>query len=145
MHLDSINQNTNEIQGNYEYLLRLEAKVDKLSEKVDDLQMQVNPHFYNDSFDNISLSPREEEVFVVIYSVDEGITVDEIARKLGLTKALVERYVNSLIFKKIPVVRRSFDNEYLSLEYNFKDLQARKNILKLNGSATQRLVSKEAI
>ncbi|MBU1849817.1 MAG: hypothetical protein KKH40_03760, partial [Nanoarchaeota archaeon] len=140
MHLDSINQNTNEIQGNYEYLLRLEAKVDKLSEKVDDLQMQVNPHFYNDSFDNISLSPREEEVFVVIYSVDEGITVDEIARKLGLTKALVERYVNSLIFKKIPVVRRSFDNEYLSLEYNFKDLQARKNILKLNGSATQRLV-----
>ena len=38
-HLQSINENTNEIAANYEYTCGLEAKLDRLSERVDQLQM----------------------------------------------------------------------------------------------------------
>ena len=34
-HLDSINQNTNEIQANYEYLKEFETKLEKLRERID--------------------------------------------------------------------------------------------------------------
>src|SRR3989338_2699857 len=38
-HLDSINQNADETQQNYEFLIELENKLEKLNSRVDDLQM----------------------------------------------------------------------------------------------------------
>ena len=40
-HLESINENTNEIQGNFEYLCELDRKIDKLSEQVEQLNMLI--------------------------------------------------------------------------------------------------------
>ncbi|MBI1969056.1 hypothetical protein HYS48_00040 [Candidatus Woesearchaeota archaeon] len=40
-HLQAINESTDEIQANYEYLLELEEKLEKLSIKVDELQMMM--------------------------------------------------------------------------------------------------------
>lgn len=40
-HLQTINESTDEIQQNYEYLMDLEKKMDKLSEKVEQIQLMV--------------------------------------------------------------------------------------------------------
>ncbi|MEK6828081.1 MAG: hypothetical protein AABX78_01910, partial [Nanoarchaeota archaeon] len=40
-HLQAINENTNEISANYEYICELESKLDKLSERVDQIQMYL--------------------------------------------------------------------------------------------------------
>ena len=37
VHLDSINENTNEINANFEHILKVEQKVDKLSEKFEEI------------------------------------------------------------------------------------------------------------
>ena len=38
-HLDSINENTNEIHSNYEYLCELDSKIEKLNEKLEEIMM----------------------------------------------------------------------------------------------------------
>lgn len=135
MQLDSINQNTNEIQSNYEAFAELEAKFDKFSEKVDELQIQLNPHFYSQIFDDIQLTKREQGLFLGIYTEEDRISVAELAKKAGITCQLCDSIVNSIRAKGIPVMKQLVDEElYVSLDYNFKDLQARKNILKLEAS-----------
>ena len=67
-HLDSINQNTNEIQSNYEYMCRLEAKMDKICERLATLQIRLNELDQgNDKPARINLSYEEKKVFLAIY------------------------------------------------------------------------------
>ena len=132
MHLDSINQNTNEIQSNYEYMADMEAKVNKLSEKVDEIQIQLNPHFYSNALDEVRLSRREQEVFLGIYTEEDRVSMPELARKLGIAPEMCDSVVTNIRAKGIPVVRQLVEEEiHVSLDYTFKDLQARKNVLKL--------------
>ena len=42
-YLDTINQNTNEIQSNYEFLIELDKKIENISDRLDEITMLVNP------------------------------------------------------------------------------------------------------
>ena len=46
-HLQAINENTNEIQSNYEYLSEMESKINKMAERIDQIQLflQSNNNF----------------------------------------------------------------------------------------------------
>ncbi|MBU1201108.1 MAG: hypothetical protein KJ583_02915 [Nanoarchaeota archaeon] len=138
MHLDSINQSTNEIQSNYEYLMALDAKIEKLTDKVDELQMQINPDFCQPDFSDILLSKREQELFLNIYTVEDRISMSGLARKCGLTLEMCDSLLRALSSKKIPIIKQLVDGViFVSLEYNFKDMQARKNILKIDTTISQ--------
>jgi len=41
-HLDAINENTNEIQANYEHMCELESKVEKVNARLDEIQLMLN-------------------------------------------------------------------------------------------------------
>jgi len=73
-YLDTINQNTNEIQSNYEFLIELDKKVEALSERIDELTLMINPKqsFINQEFD---LSLREQEVFLVLYAINKKFII----------------------------------------------------------------------
>ena len=43
-HLQAINENTNEIQSNYEYFNRIENKINKLTERIDQIQFFLQSH-----------------------------------------------------------------------------------------------------
>ncbi len=138
-HLDSINQNTDEINANYEYIMELEAKIEKLDEKISELQLEVS-HLKGESkkeakiYPKISLTNREKEVFILLYSSEE-LTFLQIARKLSLTKQLVERYISNLILKGVPIMKSYRENEaYLSLDPHFKMQQAKENLVGIDSS-----------
>lgn len=133
MHLDSINQNTNEIQVLYGFLNELESKIDKVGERLDELSFLLNPKELYMDFD-VKLTVREEELFLVLYTSSEPITAKTAARYLGLTEELVHTYAYQLISKSIPVKKEFVDNNELvySLDSKFKDLQARKNLIPVN-------------
>lgn len=40
-HLEAINENTNEIQSNYEFLCELDSKIEKLNEIIDKMQFLI--------------------------------------------------------------------------------------------------------
>ncbi len=144
-HLDSINQNTNEINANYEYIMELEGKIDKLNEKISELQLEFS-HLKGESkkepkeYDKISLTNREKEVFLLLYS-NEELTFLQIARKLSLTKQLVEQHISNIILKGVPVIKAYKENDvYLSLNPHFKVQQAKKNLVDLNSNVLKDFV-----
>lgn len=143
-HLDSINQNTNEIQSCYEYLAELDAKIDKLSERFDDIQLSLSPEEV--SYDNISLTHREQEVFMVLYTVEDPITSAEIGRRLGLTVEMVERYLANVLGRGIPILKTFVSGKvYHSLDLKFKQLQARQNVLNISQQLSVQLLEEDAI
>ncbi|MBI2558647.1 hypothetical protein HYW20_04960 [Candidatus Woesearchaeota archaeon] len=139
-HLQAINENTNEIASNYEYTCELESKLDKLSERVEQIQMHLTESGVSitkrDKFDVKRLNRREQEVFLVIYTLEEekgSVTYSDIAAKLNISEHLASSYVTSLIEKGVPIMKRYVHSKpYLRLDPEFKTLQTKENILQLS-------------
>ncbi|MEK6946336.1 MAG: hypothetical protein AABX32_01910 [Nanoarchaeota archaeon] len=140
-HLQAINENTNEITANYEYICEIENKIDRISERVDNIQMFIESNFNvavekRPDFDVKRLSRREQEVFLVIYTLEEekgGVTYSDIAVKLGISEQLSGNYVTSIIEKGVPIIKRYINSKpYLRLDPAFKTLQTKENILQLS-------------
>lgn len=144
-HLETINQNTNEIQALYDYVSEVEHKMDKISERLDELQMMINPEMDYEKF-KIELTHREQEVFVLLYTKQEFVTSKEISRKLGFSDEMVNRYIYNLISKGIPINKQFLNEElYVSLDEKFKELQARRNVLKISETISKQLLTDKAI
>jgi biotin operon repressor len=145
MHLDTINQNGSEIQSIYECLNEIDIKIEKLNERIDGIQMYVAPANDEATF-SIDLTHREQEVFLVIYAENNTISAKDIGRKLGFSDEMVNRYIYNIISKGVPLLRQYKDGEVIvSLDLKFKDLQTRKNILKIDESVSKQLLSDKAI
>ena len=143
---ESINQNTNEIQANYEYLCRLDSKIDKISERVDEFSMFIQQLTGNkrdyEQFNVSALTSKEQEVFLAIYMSDNEISYKELGRKCGLTENLVVCYVTNLITKGVLITKRYIDNEVLlGIDKEFKNVQAKYNILKINESISHAMIA----
>ncbi len=137
-HCESINDNTNEIQANYEYLLRLDEKIEKLNEKIDELlmmkQIATKPQEIKLMPQEIKLTEQEKAIFLLLYcSSEKPLTYEEIAQSLNQNELLVSSYVTNMIEKGIPI-RKFYINRTVSLELDkdFRDLQAKHNLLKIN-------------
>ena len=140
-HLQAINENTNEIQSNYEYLCNIDGKLDKISERIDKIQLylQSNSSFVFDSekvFDVKPLTRTEKEIFIVIYALEDKngvVSYIDIARKTGLQYILISNYITSMIEKGVPILKKYINNRpYLKLDQEFKTLQAKENVLMID-------------
>ncbi len=141
-HRDSINQNTNEIQANYEYLCQLDSKMDKLSERIDELSMFLQYDKPEKHYEISGLTTREKEVFLVMYSEGREMGYKEIARKSGLTENLVICYVSNLMTKGIPILRRYKNNELmLIIDPDFKEYQMKENVVGIDESISKGLIA----
>jgi predicted transcriptional regulator len=140
-HLQAINENTNEIQSNYEYLCEIENKINKLTERIDQIQffLQSNTNFIIDRIENFEIKPltrKEQYIFLVLYTLEDEkgiVSYLDITKKTGFTESLVRDYVTSIIEKGVPIIKRYINNRvYLKLDKEFKRLQAKENILKID-------------
>lgn len=135
-HLDAINEDTNEIQSNFEYLCELDRKIEKLNEKIELIsnilrQEKMIPEAKKFSIKN--LTRKEKDVFYALYTLTESkqyVTYEEIAKAIKFTEGLVANYVTNLIEKGIPVLKK-YSNRivYLGIEKEFRDTQAKENIV----------------
>ena len=138
-HLDAINENTNEIQANYEYLCELDKKIQHLQEEIKQLKNIISkitgqPIQSKPETNQIQpLTQEEQKVFLALYSESKPISYLELAQKLNLSLTLIRTYVTNLISKGIPVQKTYIKGRPLiSLEPGFKELQAKENIVGLN-------------
>ncbi len=133
-HLEGINANTNEIQSVYEVLAEIEGKLDKLACRVDDLYMKFEQRT-EEVFDYMiePLTHTEKDVFLALYTSSEPVTYKELATKTKMQEIMVQEYLTSLIAKGIPISKKYQNNMILvSLDQEFKEAQAKKNIVKIN-------------
>jgi len=140
-HLEAINQNTDEIQSNYSYLCEIDSKINKLNERLDQIELFLKQNsglkIEEKPVFNISpLTKREQELFLVLYTLDnlkDDLTYKDLAKKAGLTEQIAMGYVDNLVRKGVPVTRKIINNRMcLNLNPYFKRLQAKENILHLN-------------
>ncbi len=136
-HLDSINQNTSEIQANQCLLAELEAKIEKLSERLDEFELMINPERARKL--DVRLTPREQEVFMMLY-LNKEAALKDIARRLGFTENMVSMYLLNITSKGIPVRRELVDDVLVfSLDSEFKELQARRKVLEIDSRISSQL------
>ena len=130
-HLAAINDNTGEIQALFDYLQELEIKVDKLSRRLEFAQLDLGLPRAKPGI--AALNQLECKVFLVLYTEEGMLSYLEIAQKAGLPASIVPECISSLIQKGIPFRRSFFENQlFLSLEPQFKELQAKENVVNLS-------------
>lgn len=130
-HLSTINENTAEIQALFDYLQQLEVKMEKLTQRLDAVQMvqgraQERPHI-------ASLTRDEKNIFLILYTEEIPLCYREIAARANLPLALIPDCISSLVNKGIPLLR-SFaqDQMFFKLDPAFRDVQAKENIVHLS-------------
>jgi hypothetical protein len=147
-HLAAINGNTNEIQSNYSYLCEIDSKIEKLKERMDQLQifLQKNHGFMaeeNKSFEVSPLTQNEKKVFLVLYTLDEekgNVSYRDLATDLGMTEELVCNYINNMVAKGVPIIKRYLNNKpFLKLNQDFKRHQTKQNILEIEQTTIRNL------
>ena len=139
-HLSAINDNTNEIQSNFQYICELDSKIDKINERLEKIEIFLDKttNFEIDKktfFEVKPLTKKEQDVFLVLYTLDEkcAVTYKNLARNTGLTEDLVKTYITNLIQKGVPIKKRYINNKvFIKLDPTFKALQAKENILNLH-------------
>lgn len=137
-HLDAINENSSEIASLQHYLQEIDAKIDKLTDRVDELASVIQPD--KTDFSSLHLNRKEQEVFFVLYSHEGPLTPDQVGKKLGLSRQLAAQYLYNLQLKGVPMIARNWKGElFYSLDLKFKDLQARKNVLRISPSVKEHL------
>ncbi|HII16837.1 TPA: hypothetical protein HA361_02900 [Candidatus Woesearchaeota archaeon] len=138
-HLVAINENTNEIQTIHHYLSELDAKMNRLAERMDQMQLFLQAEKGYDrekmpEYDIRPLSKREQDIFLVLYTLEERghVTYKSLARATGLSEDIIANYVGGMVEKGVPILKRYHSGiPHLALEQNFKRRQAKENILKL--------------
>ena len=137
-HLDAVNENTNEIQTNFEYLCKLDNKIIKLNERIDEIHLILSKltgkkTYKKSKLENIDpLTTKEKSVFMNLYTEQAPITYSELAKKLKMPIPLVREYITNLIEKGIPIQKiYKHTRPYIFLDPKFKNLQAKRNILKI--------------
>lgn len=136
-HLDSINQNSVEIQSNYDYIEEINKKVEKLESRIDDLCLLFEKGVNRGtpkplSTHQFSLTNHEKEIFLALYTSQEPLSYEEIALRTSLPPYLVEELISSLKLKKIPLIERNFANKsFLMIDENFKEEQSKLNIVNM--------------
>ncbi|MBW3005115.1 hypothetical protein KY310_04755 [Candidatus Woesearchaeota archaeon] len=135
-HRESINENTTEIQTNHEFLMQLDAKIDKLASKIEEISLLVKGSSEEKQFKVKALTKREKEVFQALYalgSTKSFITYREIAAHLSISESLIAQYVANIVEKGVPLVKRYSSNRvYINLTQSFREKQAKHCVVGLN-------------
>ena len=130
-HLSSINENTTEIQTLFDYLQEMEIKIDRFSQRLDNIQLSVgNPL---EKPDIKPLDQEEKKVFLLFYTENMPLSYSEISLKAKIPISMVPDYISSLIEKNVPLLRSMINNQvFFKLSPSFKEIQAKENLVNLS-------------
>lgn len=130
-HLSAINGNTTEIQALFDYLQELETKNENLTKRLEELQLSQGQIIEKPIIS--PLNKVERKIFLILYTEEIPLSYKEIAIKAELPLALVPECISTLINKGIPFKRSLYNDKlFLKLDPEFKELQAKENLVNLN-------------
>ena len=119
-HLESINQNTIEIQSSFEYLSRLASSVEKLDQRLSRLENTAPRERISET---VLLTRDEEEVYAILLDSTKQrqlLTYERIADKVDVSKTFCAHIVANLIDKGIPVIKKFSNGDvFLEIEPRF--------------------------
>jgi hypothetical protein len=143
-HLETINANTEEICENRYMLNELSERISKLSDDISVIKEALQSQtIIDDPIPNIELSLREQEVFLVLYMHESGVSYSQVARHTSLPISVVQEILYDLIAKGVPVVKQRRESELtLLLDLEFRELQSKHNVVGIDEKLSK-LLTKE--
>ena len=135
-HLQSINENTNELEIQNSFICEIDNRLTKLEEKMDELHFLLKQLVTRAKL-SVELSKDEQRVFLILYTHSKFMTTDEIGHNAFLEKELTDESITGMMDKGIPIDREIFDgNVYYRMNKEFKLRQAKENIIKIDTDVT---------
>lgn len=133
-HLESINQNTIEIQSSFEYLSRLANRVEKIEQRLARFDMEESRP--QNQIETVLLTRDEEEIFAVLADATRKrqlVTYESLAVRADVSKTFCAHLVASLIEKGIPILKKFSDGSvFLELEPSFVEHEIKVNIVTID-------------
>ena len=120
-HLLAINENTNEIQSNYEFLCELDGKIERLTERIDRIQYLLEGKRAEERHTISPLNGQEQAIVDALQGASATLTYEELSSRSGQPLPVVRSYISHLIAKGVPVMKKYAHNEvFLFLDPAFK-------------------------
>ncbi|MBW3012576.1 hypothetical protein KY325_04280 [Candidatus Woesearchaeota archaeon] len=137
-HLSAINENTDEIEMNYSYLLELDKRMKFLEAKINLIEkMLLGDEKITQKTKKIKISPQEQEVFMVFYQTNKALDYKELTSRLKRSETYVRYCINGLLEKGVPITKHVINKRtFFVLDPAFKELQAKNNILNIEKTLT---------
>lgn len=130
-HLHAINENTEEIQSNYAYVQKLDAKLEQVMARLGHIELLLEGQAKKPCIQ--PLTHAEKQVFLVLYTEETPLTYGGIAERTGTPECVVQQHITNLIEKGIPVIKSYINGTpFLKVPLEFKDMQAKENIINLS-------------
>ncbi|MBI2137843.1 hypothetical protein HYU12_05015 [Candidatus Woesearchaeota archaeon] len=145
-HRESINDNTNELHANYEYMARIDDKLRKISERIEQIEAITARITGMPITDNeqtsIRLTETEKKIFLLLYTeAEKQATYETIACYLGEELPIVKEYITTMIEKGVPIRKRFCSGgTCLDIEPEFKEKQAKENILRISQTTVMKFL-----
>lgn len=121
-HLESINQNTIEIQSSFEYLSRLSNRIDKIEQRLSQMELD-GPR--DRSIETVLLTRDEEEIYAILVESTtrrQLLSYEDVAHKAQISKTFCAHLIASLIDKGVRVGKK-FSNGNVLLEIDPQHLE----------------------
>ena len=132
-HLESINENTTEIQALFDFIQEVEQKIDKLSARLDQTQIKQSVEVPQIQELVKPLNQVEKEIFLVFYTENLPLSYDEISQRARIPVSTVKESISTLISKGLPLLRSFINtNMFYKLSPSFKERQAKENVINLS-------------
>ena len=130
-HLSAINENTVEIQSVFDCLQEVENKLEKITQRLDQLQLAQGIPLHKSTI--TPLNQTEKKIFLTLYTEENPLSYREVAEKCQVPTAIIPECIASLVNKGIPLHRSFANNQlFISLDAQFKERQAKENVVNLS-------------
>tara|TARA_Y100000310_G_C20618764_1_gene782100 strand:+ start:498 stop:974 length:477 start_codon:yes stop_codon:yes gene_type:complete len=132
-HLLAINENTSEIQALFDYMGDMDNKIEKLAQRLDQIQLLDNENKFENLPKIIPLNHTERKIFRILYTEELPISYQELTVRAKLPLSIIPEYLSSLINKNIPITRTFINNQlFIKINPSFKERQAKENLINLS-------------
>jgi len=139
-HLTAINENTNEIESNYELIAEIAIKLEKIEQRLETIEIALDSqNIEKQEIDD--LNNKEEKIFLTIYKEEKNyLTYSDIAAIHNFSESTARHYVDVLIKKGVPIIKKAIDGRmHFKLNPYFRELQTKHNIVHLQPQLTLRV------
>lgn len=135
-HLQSINENTNEIEIQNNFICEIDNRMTKMEEKMDELHFLLKQMVTKARL-SVELSKDEQRVFLILYTHEKFMSPEAVSTKALLEIGIVEEALTSMADKGIPIEREILGgNVYFRMNPEFKLRQAKEQIIKIDSEVT---------
>jgi len=139
-HLVAINENTDEIEMNYSYLLDLTQRVQAMEKKLDAIFNAVSKLTIVEvekPIQKISVDENEQQVFMFLYESHKAVDYAQICERLRKSEPFVRYCLNKLIEKGVTIKKHAINRKaYFILDEDFREMQAKHSIVSIKKTLT---------